>query len=437
MTGPSFLFRPGSLFGRTALGAFAALMVFQVIILGITSYFILAPILRNSVEDLAAFMLRTAEHWLAAAPADREAIAKSLVAEHDLWIESPATDLQGERSLLPYVWLLERALSRRSGTPAEIRTHDRAGTWYSADFAVAGNKVRYRFKRDRIGTRPPLAMGLTVVAALLLSLVFSLWLARRVTRPLNALAVAVDTLGQGRQPLPIPETRPTEVAVLARAFNRMSGQVQELLDNRTTLLAGVSHDLRTPIARMRLAVELLRDRGDERLLQDMEKDLEQMNGLIGQFLDMSRGLKHVADEPVALDKIIADVVEAARRGGAHVVCSYDRPCIKTVNELGLRRVLGNLLDNAVRYGGSGPVELRLTGCDSEAVIEVADRGPGIPDDRKEAVLRPFVRLEQSRNRETGGSGLGLAIAHQIAQAQGWRLLLLNREGGGTVARVVL
>jgi two-component system osmolarity sensor histidine kinase EnvZ len=262
-------------------------------------------------------------------------------------------------------------------------------------------------------------------------------LARQITRPLTRLGAEVEQIGRGQLPHPLPETGPRELVIFVRQFNRMVVQIQELLANRTTLLAGISHDLRTPIARMQLALEMLAQQPDPKLALRLQQDLEQMNQLIGQTLDLARNLEAGARDRVDLTDLIDGLVLAQRRGGAELAWRAEGPCLAEVNVNALERILTNLLENALRYGGDEAPRVELNCNGTAAEVRILDRGPGIPEGEREAVFQPFYRLEASRSRDTGGSGLGLAIVRQLADACGFRVQLEPRPGGGTLARVRL
>jgi len=254
---------------------------------------------------------------------------------------------------------------------------------------------------------------------------------RRLTRPLARLATAAAQIGRGDAFVPLPETGPREIAVLTQRFNRMAAQISELLTNRTTLFAGISHDLRTPITRMQLALEMLPEGTDRELVDRLRQDLEEMNRLISDTLDLARGLEPHAAELVDLRELIDGIVTGIRQGGAAIEWLPAACCYCPVDTLALQRVLTNLIDNAVRYGGERPVEVHCHCEAAAAVIRVLDRGPGIPEQERDRVFLPFHRIEGSRSRRTGGSGLGLAITRQLCDVHGWEIRLLPRTGGGT------
>jgi two-component system osmolarity sensor histidine kinase EnvZ len=218
----------------------------------------------------------------------------------------------------------------------------------------------------------------------------------------------------------------------------MARDVQELADNRTTMLTGISHDLRTPLARLRLAIEMLGPNADPTLITGIERDIAVMDRLIGQYLDLARDLNAETPERLDIRELVDEAVGDARRAGATVTWQPPaQSCPAIVRASALQRILGNLLDNARRYGGDTPIEVICERDASKLAIAVLDRGPGIPVSEGEAVFRPFYRVESSRSGATGGAGLGLAVARQLSEWNGWKLALAPREGGGTEARLTI
>jgi len=276
---------------------------------------------------------------------------------------------------------------------------------------------------------------LAVLAAQLALLALLTWLAVRLaTRPLQSLADAADALGPAREGAALPEHGPREVARAAAAFNAMQQRIQAHLAERMHILAAVSHDLQTPITRLRLRADLL---DDEVLRHKLLADLAEMQGLVEEGIAYARAA-HAVREPARqvdlaalLDSLACDYADA----GQPVVLRAPGPLALATRPQALRRLLVNLVDNALKFAGAAEIEVQAL--PAGLAIRVLDRGPGIPQEALEAVLQPFTRLETSRNRDTGGTGLGLAIAQQLAQALGGRLLLGPREGGGLEARLEL
>ena len=271
-------------------------------------------------------------------------------------------------------------------------------------------------------------------ASLALALLVAWLIVSRVTRPLRILANAAGELGRGRHPKPVRIYGASELQQLAAAFNRMSDDLQRIAAERTEVLAGISHDLRTPLARLRLESEL--SIADEAARDAVIGDIEQMDAIIAQFLDYARGDGDEPTEAIDLNALIAQV--AARHGRSATPPVLDPGAIPLsfqARRKALARAVANLLDNARKYGRD-PISIR-TGCDgANVVIEVADCGPGIPESEIERLKRPFTRLENARTDATG-TGLGLAIVERIARLHGGRFELLNRPEGGLIGRLQL
>jgi two-component system osmolarity sensor histidine kinase EnvZ len=297
--------------------------------------------------------------------------------------------------------------------------------------------IRIGFPKERLNMDPPKMLVLALLATVILTLFTALILARRITRPLAHFSRAARRVGEGNLPESFPETGISELSGLAATFNQMAVQVRELLANRTTMLAGISHDLRTPLARMRLAIEMLPDGTDPKLVSRLQHDVDEMNQLIGEFLALSRDLQKEPPQEVDISLLLEELADNARSEGAQVDWQSRGSTLLSAGPMALRRILTNLLGNAIRYGDNKPVSIDLSLEGDIAVIRILDRGPGIPPHELENVFRPFYRLESSRSNATGGSGLGLAIARQLAEANGWKIELLPRPDGGTEARLTL
>lgn len=425
---------PNSLFGRTAATLGVAFLLFQTVVLAVVALTVLEPMAERSADDLAALIVLSAQTWAELPPDTRPAFEQELIAHHHLRINKIDSLSTAPADRFLNSGNIEKALSRRTGQDIDLQVGDNGWTW--ASLRMGGHLIRVGFVRSRYNIRSPLtAVGLLSLGALL-TWFTGIITVRRITRTLAQLGAAAGQVGQGRMPQPLPETGPTELATLARAFNRMANEVQALLANRTTLLAGISHDLRTPIARMRLAVAMLPETTNPDLLNQIERDLEQMNNLIGSFLEMARGLQSEIKQEVDLRPILNELAEDAGRSGGRIVCDITESCVGEVAVQGFQRIVANLIENALRYGSTDAASEVTVTCERRAayiLVRIMDRGPGIPADQLEAVFRPFYRLESSRNQATGGSGLGLAIARQLAEVNGWQLSLAERAGGGLVA----
>jgi two-component system osmolarity sensor histidine kinase EnvZ len=425
---------PRTLFGRTAASLLAIFIGVQGIALGLVWTTVVEPLAERSADDLAARMILVAQTWVELPPATRTDYEIELSLQHGLELGRVRERLAEPAEPTYFSRLLEERLQARTGQDVRLkRGPDSTWTWLELD--LAGNLLRIGFQKQPYELEAPLAAGGAFLAGALLTLLAALVIVRRTTVQLRHLARSAAEVGQGRTPVRLAESGAEEIRDLNAAFNQMADEVQALLENRTVLLSGISHDLRTPLTRMRLALSML-DGADVDMVRRMEGDLEEMNRLVSEMLDFSRSLKAADleehDISALLDALARD---AARQGGVHWISPG--PCPAKVGELAFRRIIGNLLANAQRYGGEQAVELRLQRAADALRVQVLDRGPGIPAEAREAVFRPFYRLEASRARHTGGSGLGLAIARQLADAYGWRILLDERPGGGLCAELVI
>lgn len=268
--------------------------------------------------------------------------------------------------------------------------------------------------------------------ALTLALFVGAWLmARGITIPLGQLVSSADALGRGLPQAPLPETGPRELRRAAHAFNSMQDRLRRYLDSRTRVVAAMSHDLRTPITRMRLRVEAV---SDAPLQNKLVQDLEEMQFMVQGALEMLQGLQ--SSEPVRainIDALLIALRDDYAELGFPVTVrgSMREPLL--ARPQALRRLLTNLLDNCRQYATQAWLDMEEQG--REVLFRVRDDGPGIPEDQLERVLEPYYRVEGSRSRTTGGIGLGLSIARDIAQAHGGELHLSNIEGGGLEAAV--
>ena len=481
---------PRTLFCRTTLVIASVSLVFQVFAIGAIAYFTLVPLGRHAADDLALRMVEVAHHWARLPATDKPAYARRVADAYALRIAPAALPRTETEKWLPFYYFVERALGARTGAAVTLHaSRDAGAAWLWADIPAASGVVRIGFSRERIGVHPPTALALILLVGTAATLMTSAYLARRLTAPLRRLSNAARRMGAGDCPEPLPGGGPEEFDSCVRSFNRMVDQVQELLASRTTLLAGISHDLRTPLARMRMALGMLSEahdpalgacrtlgsdsekrpqrsqflpdsqphsrtmgqevgekwaaavasqpenpKSDRLLALQLMRDVDAMNDLIGRCLELARGLE---EPPLAADpgSLLGEMVEEARQAGHAVDFSTPPSCRLHLRPLALRRIAGNLLDNALRYGGSEPPRVEFD--PATLTIRILDRGQGIPEQEREKVFRPFYRLEPSRSNSTGGSGLGLAIVRQLAEANGWQVWLGARPGGGTVANLRL
>jgi signal transduction histidine kinase len=296
------------------------------------------------------------------------------------------------------------------------------GTWASFEHGLGGEPFAWPW-------RLLLTLAVLLASVIALALLAVRWL----TRPLAVLATAADELGRDIHRPPLTEDGPAEVRRAAAAFNTMQTRLQAHLREREQMLAAVSHDLRTPITRLRLRAELIED---EALRAKFARDLAEMEAMTSAALDFLRGAR--ADEPVQpvdvlalLESLQADMEETGHEVSVQGGTRVPYPA----HPLALKRCLVNLIENAVKYGERAAVTVEDDA--AQLRITIADEGPGIPEGQLERVFEPFYRLEASRSRDTGGVGLGLSVARDIARAHGGELTLRNRAGGGLEAILTL
>jgi two-component system osmolarity sensor histidine kinase EnvZ len=267
---------------------------------------------------------------------------------------------------------------------------------------------------------------------LLLALLGAYYIARQVVHPLKRLALSAQQLGQGDTPQPLPERGAQEVIAVSAAFNQMSADLAANERERALVLAGISHDLRTPLARVRLAAELI---SEASLREGLCKDVEQMDAVIRQFLDYARLDENENAVKVEIDALVREVTNGFSAASRSIKLDLQAMPALTVRPLLLKRALANLLDNAIKHGG-GEITVQLCSEAGKAVLAVMDRGAGIPAEQCVAVKRPFIRLEAARSDVTG-AGLGLAIVERAARLHHGELHLEQRDGGGLSARLIL
>lgn len=261
-----------------------------------------------------------------------------------------------------------------------------------------------------------------------------LWIARRISRPLRALTAAAERFGRsGEGVVPVPVRGPADITGLVQSFNQLQTRVTAMLDEKDRMLGAIGHDLRTPLAALRVRVESVEDDTDRARMSDT---IAEMNRTLDDILSLARmGRPSEPVTEVDLAALVDAVVEDFRDLGQDVSFDEAERLRMRLRPSLIRRAIRNLIENAVKYGGGA--EVRLIAEPQRVAIEVGDRGPGIPEARLGDVFAPFTRLESSRNRDTGGIGLGLALAQTIVREAGGEIRLANRAGGGLCATIEL
>jgi len=286
--------------------------------------------------------------------------------------------------------------------------------------------LRAVVRRRRLFTSTTYIFLLWMIGTSLALLAFATVFMRRQVRPIKRLAQAADDFGRGRDVLDFMPTGAAEVELSGHAFNLMRDRIRRQITQRTEMLAGVSHDLRTPLTRMKLQIALM---GEGAEISDLKKDVEEMERMVEGYLAFARGEGTERAVDSDLVELVNDTVADARREGATIAyLGTDARIVLPLRRDALRRALANIVGNARRYAARIEVTIQVRAHSVDVLVD--DDGPGIPHDRREDVFRPFFRLEGSRNPETGGTGLGLAIARDIVRGHGGDLTLSNSPLGG-------
>ena len=295
---------------------------------------------------------------------------------------------------------------------------------------VPDGVLEFTFSSKRLGSSTTLIFILWMVGSAVLLTTIAILFLRNQVRPMVQLARAAEQFGLGQEVANFTPRGANEVRRAGRAFLMMAERTRRHVQSRTEMLAGISHDLRTPLTRMTLELEM--GKIDDATRNAMASEIEEMRRMIDEYLDFARGDAGEIAEPLDVALLISDIVAQYQRSKQSVVLGETLPAVLMVRPQALRRALINLIDNALRYGGDH-AELTLEQSLTFMRIKVTDRGPGIPEAEHEAVFKPFTRLEPSRNLATGGVGLGLSIARAIAQSHGGDVTLANlRDDDGKI-----
>ena len=426
---------PSSLFGRLIL-----LLLAVVGLVALTTFLLFnrdrAALLASQFNDTKLVQMKALRAALESADARRETFTR-LEREYGVRIvpESERPTI-GVAPMGPTMQDLQERLREGLGEGTEVRIAPRARQLYvhmqaGSDGYWVGFPLPPRQQED-IPTR------IIVLAAAIIGLILlaAFAFARYLARPLRQLRVAVDRVSRGETPGPLPESGTSEIAAVNRGFNAMIANLRQIERDRAILLAGVSHDLRTPLARLRIGIEL--SSADAATRQGMVSDIEEMDRIIDQFLDFARDDAATATEPIDINRELAACVDRYARAGRDVRLDPGPPALVRIKPAALSRVANNLIDNGLAYGRP-PLEISTHVRDRDIVVDVADRGGGIAREDVERLKQPFTRAGEARTRDDGaaGAGLGLAIVDRIARLHGGRFDLLPRAGGGTIARVIL
>jgi len=316
--------------------------------------------------------------------------------------------------------MAKAGLALPKGAAYLIQVQLQDGTWVSFGERLPESLITW-----------PLRVIIALVAVMAILLLVALLSVRWLIQPLSHLAASAKALGQDLHTPPLKEQGPIEVRSTLQAFNTMQSQIRQFVDERSRFLASVSHDLKTPITRLRLRAGLLED---EALRTKFERDLKDMENLVENTLDFMRNAhKGEALSSVDINDLLETLQIDAEDAGQQVSLSGKADTPLQCHPTAFRRVITNLVDNAVKYGQRADIEVEDS--PEDLLIRISDAGPGIAEEELDNVFEPFHRLEDSRNRKTGGSGLGLSIARNIIHAHNGEITLKNKEGQGLIAEI--
>ncbi|WP_454720989.1 MULTISPECIES: ATP-binding protein [Cupriavidus] len=420
----------GSLFWRT----FMLIALLLALSLGIwfQSYrlFERAPRAQQIAMQVVSVVKLTRAALLYSDPARRRFLLLDLVQNEGIKVYPREKDDDFSRPTTnPFLTqLVQQEIRSRLGEDTVIATtvNDIPGVWVS--FEIEGDDYWVAISPERFERVPGIQWLWWSIAALLLSIIGAAFITSLVNHPLKRLANAARAIGGGGDPPTLPEHGASEVALANHSFNQMVRDLRQLDDDRVVMLAGISHDLRTPLTRLRLETEM--SPVDDITREAMIADIEQMDAIIGQFLNYARPALETV-EPVDLSALVQDAVGVY---GAHddvqVRVRAGEPVMAVANRMEVQRILDNLVENARRYAkaednGVAVVEISTRIEDKEAVLTVADNGSGVPEAQLPLLTRPFYRLDGARS-EAKGAGLGMSIVNRILQRNGGRLMLANR-----------
>lgn len=427
---------PRSLLARTLFLLAALIITSQLIWLAVVRYADREPRAAQIARQAVSVVTLTRSALISANRENRRYLLTELHEREGIRVyPAEPNEVVGFQPNRPFFQLIVRDIKRQLGPETQVAL-DRRGLralWVS--FNIDDDRYWVAMPRVQLERQLPLQWILWGSVSIVLALLGAWYIVWRVNRPLRALAQAAEQIGKGAAPPPLPEEGAEELRVLTRKFNQMNSDLARFNQERTVMLAGLSHDLRTPLARLRLATEIAEGKVSESTRAGMVQDIEDMDALIGQFLAFARGLDSETPTTTDLNALIQATLERYARAGKNIASELAPLPAIPLRPLAMQRLLTNLIDNALKYGG-GDVTVRTARTGKAIDLSVLDRGAGIAPHQADTARQPFARLDESRTGASG-SGLGLAIVERIAALHGGKLELLSRAGGGLEARISL
>ncbi len=424
---------PRTLLGRTALVLATVLIISQSFALQVFRVYARGPLLEQ-MGSLVTNQIHTLRAALQALPdAEREEFLETIEETEDIRVVPDTTGLPANVPQSPLLQDFAAFLKQQLGEDTEFFVQRTGGRALWVRLEARGQKYWVSIPRRQIERTPPWLWIGWMSASALLVLLGAYLLVRRINQPLAQLSAAARALGAGKSPPPVPVTGPTELRDVSQAFNQMAADIRAHDAERTLLLAGISHDLRTPLTRIRMGVELAGNQLDADLAEGIVDDIEEIDAIIQQFLDFARAAADEAPLPTDLNALVETLVSRHAALGHPVQFDAAPMGPLALRPQAVRRLIDNLLSNALTYGG-GEVLVRTSATADGVTLSVLDRGPGIAADEVDKLKQPFTRADIARGG-AGHAGLGLAIVQRIADLHRARFDLLAREGGGLEAQV--
>lgn len=438
-----------SLLSRSAIIVGITVFISQVFIISLTITFILLPVVKNSAITMAAIMKGSTQHWLELPDSQREKFTRELEKNYNFKLQAyQYEDIDTTaRPYEPYIFYLEDAVGDEFNKFVRFFQDRNNSSLYWINFKYQKHHFEIAVPLHQLGGQPDVILIAIILSGLLLTLISSWFLAYHLNKPINRLISAVRQVSNGISPKPIPERGCKELVVLAESVNIMAKKVAELLENRTIMLAGISHDLRTPLTRMALSVEMLPEDNNSKLMQHIHRDIALMNEMIGHYMQLASCLTEEKPQEYELYSLLQEYIsEIQQYSSAAIDLKTDMSSVNKLNTLQIypvafKRIITNLLENAIRYGEGKSILVSYEKVEKNNIncvqINIIDHGPGIAEQELEKVFQPFYKVDKSRNPKSAGSGLGLAIVSHLAQAHGWFVELKNHQQGGMIAQLTL
>ena len=390
------------------------------------------PLLRVATADFSTVIVEDLKALSVLRPEQRTGFAELMAQEHMLHLlDAPPAGRAKKPVFFPYLSVLENNLGSKLGQVVNIYAVSHPAVDYFFAVGTSTGVVWLGFPHERIGTAPVLTLSAMFFFVTLAAILGAWLLTRWLVRPLEALRLGAQRLATDRASLIPVDSGVKELDELAEAYNALASDLRRMVEQRSALLAGIAHDLRTPMTRMELALELANVTANPARLERIADDLAQMRELIDSYVDFTAGCARRPPEQVTLGAQISSLLQAC---GAEVALNLGGAAETRliINRQAFERIIGNLLDNAVKHG-QPPLALRVRVLGSILRIEIENAGETLSEDECAMAFEPFTRLDVARDPQRPGSGLGLSIVRDIAAANGWRVGLTPRAGGGVIA----